>query len=121
MKSKQLKISGLILTLIFVTSGCGLIGNNSLAKDCNKVESNLIFYVKNNMQDKSDLNSLKYLQGFKMAASGIFPLIESQDIKSITQDIANVELSTNDKVNSLQLLDVITKLNSLAVICKIEF
>jgi hypothetical protein len=69
---------------------------------------------------KTELNSLRYLQGYKLTASGIFPFIENPEIKSITQDIANAELSTNENENNLELLDIITKLNSLALICKID-
>jgi hypothetical protein len=120
MKSKQFKIIGFISTFVLIVSGCGTIGSNDLSKDCNEV-SNLIFKYKNNTQDNSELNSLEYLQGFKVAASGIFPLIQSPEIRTIIQDIANVELKSNDKENSLQLLDIVTKLNSLRVMCKIEF
>ena len=119
MNRKQLKSIGFISALIVVVSGCGAIGSNDLSKDCNEV-SNLIFKYKNNTQDNSELNAIEYLTGFKVTASGIYPLIQSPEIKTLVQDIANVELMSNDKENSLQLINIVTKLNSLRVMCKIE-
>jgi hypothetical protein len=120
MLDRKIKLLGAISSVIFSIIGCGVSEEDRLVKDCKEVESNLIFYAKNNKQDNSELNALRYLQGYKLAASRVFPLIENSEIKSITQDIANVELSTNENENNLQLLDIITKLNSLAVICKID-
>ena len=120
MLDRKIKLVGAISSVIILITGCSVSEEDKLVKDCEEVESNLIFYAKNNKQDNSELNALRYLQGYKLAASGIFPLIENPEIKSITQDIANVELSTNENENNLQLLNIITKLNSLAVICKID-
>jgi hypothetical protein len=121
MNKKQFKTIGFISALILVASGCGLIGSNSREKDCEQVKTKIIFeYQKINNSltdlDKSGVNV--YL--LKSVSSGVFPTINNDDIKSIIKDIANVELQTEPRQNAVQLLNIATKLNSLAVICGLE-
>jgi hypothetical protein len=121
MNGKQLKSIGFMSALIVVVSGCGLIGNSSREEDCEQVKTKIINeYQKINNSltdlDKSAVNV--YL--LKSASSGVFPTINNEDIKSIVEDIANIEIQTEPRQNAAQLLNITTKLNSLAVICGLE-
>lgn len=121
MNRNRLKSIGFISVLIVAVSGCGLIGSNSREKDCEQVKTKIIFEyqkVNNSLSDldKSGIN----LYTLKSVSSGVFPMIANEDIKSIVEDIANVEILTEPRQNLLQLLNVTTKLNSLAVMCGLE-
>lgn len=119
MNRKQLKIIGIISTLTFIVSGCGISSEEKRAKDCIEVETKLINLFKDKDKPKN-AQPLSYLNSFKFAASGIYPLMEDSDIKSITEDIANIELKSTSPENSVQLLNVISKINSLKVLCGLK-
>ncbi len=121
MNSKRLKSIALISALIVIVSGCGLIGESSRAKDCKQVQTKIINEYQKINNSLSDLDkSSVNLYVLKSASSGVFPMIVNEDIKSIVEDIANVELQTEAQQNAVQLLNITTKLNSLAVMCGLE-
>ena len=119
MNSKQLNSIALISALIVVVSGCGLTSEEKRAKDCNEVSTKLIYLFKDKDKPKN-AQPLPYLNSFKFAASGIYPLMEDLEIKSITEDIANIELKSTTPENNVQLLNVISKINSLMVLCGLK-
>jgi PBP1b-binding outer membrane lipoprotein LpoB len=119
MNIKQLKSIALISALIVVVSGCGLNSEEKRAKDCNEVNTKLINLFKDKDKPKYS-QPLPYLQSFQFAASGIYPLMEDSEVKSITKDIANIELKSTSPENNVQLLNVISKINSLMVLCGLK-
>jgi hypothetical protein len=119
MNRNRLKSIGFISALIVVVSGCGLTSEEKRAKDCNEVSTKLIYLFKDKDKPKN-AQPLPYLNSFKFAASGIYPLMEDPDIKSITKDIANIELKSTSPENNVQLLNVISKINSLMVLCGLK-
>lgn len=121
MNRKQIKSIGFISALIFVVSGCGLIGSNSRKKDCEQVKTKIIFEyqkINNSLSNLEESGTNLYI--LKSASSGVFPAIANEDIKSIVEDIANIEIQVEPRENLLQLLNITTKLNSLAVMCGLE-
>jgi hypothetical protein len=119
MNSKQLKSIALISALIVVVSGCGLTSEEKRAKDCNEVKTKLVYLFKDK-EKPQNVQPLQYLNSFQFAASGIYPLMEDSEVKSITKDIANIELKSTTPENNVQLLNVISKINSLMVLCGLK-
>ena len=112
MKSKQLKIVGFISPLLVVISGCGSSGEDSFAEDCNNAKSKMVSLFNDDPKEPADI-----IVGYKFAAGALYPVMQNSEVKSLTEDIANIELGSNADQNYAQMVNIISKVRSLAVLC----
>ena len=102
----------IIATLTLVTSGCGSSSEGTYAKDCNSAKSKMVSLFNGEPKLPEDI-----IIGYKFAAGALYPVMENPEVKAITEGIANTELGSTAQQNYSQMINIFSKVKSLAVLC----